>query len=651
MKRIKELLVLGIISFLFMLGSCNFLNIDEYFNDMISLDTVFARQELLEEYLWGAAALLPQEGNVYKDSDGPFGSATDEMVMTWPSTSYAGGYLLADEITPFDTYYNVWGKYYQGIRKANTIFARIDECKDLGLIDRRDILGMTHFLRGYFYFSLLQLYGPVPIVPEVPLEVDQPTEALAFPRNTYDECVEYICQDLEKAWEYLELSRDVTRFEWPTKGAAMALMSRVRLYQASPWYNGNPFYSDWHTLSGQPFISQERSEYKWAQAATAALRVIESGQYSLHTVVASDDTPPLPANVPSAPFPDGAGGIDPYHSYKDMFNGEAIAYKNPEIIYAASLSSEVTKVVHPWMQGGWNGSLNITQELVDAYYMADGRDWRASSPEYPYPALADAAEPIGGSGKVFSGYTLSGKTAKMFDNREARFYATVGFCEAIWPGLSCTSQDKDQRINMAAEYYRNGNCQPSVSNPDDYNITGYTCMKYVHPEDCFRDGTIKSKTFPAIRYAEVLLNYVEALNELTRPHVVGEYTVARDEAQIMKYFNQIRFRAGLPGMTAQEAADPETVRKLIQRERMIEFAHEARRYHDVRRWGIAMDTENKPIRGMNVEARMDQREMFYQVITVDHKMTKRTFTHKMYFYPIPREVLDQNPKLQQNPGW
>lgn len=66
MKRIKELLVLGIISFLFTLGSCNFLNIDEYFNDMISLDTVFARQELLEEYLWGAAALLPQEGNVYK---------------------------------------------------------------------------------------------------------------------------------------------------------------------------------------------------------------------------------------------------------------------------------------------------------------------------------------------------------------------------------------------------------------------------------------------------------------------------------------------------------------------------------------------------------------------------------------------------------
>lgn len=152
MKRIQELLVLGIISFLFTLGSCNFLNIDEYFNDMISLDTVFARQELLEEYLWGAAALLPQEGNVYKDSDGPFGSATDEMVMTWPSTSYAGGYLLADEVTPFDTYYNVWGKYYQGIRKANTIFARIDECKDLGLIDRRDILGMTHFLRGYFYF-------------------------------------------------------------------------------------------------------------------------------------------------------------------------------------------------------------------------------------------------------------------------------------------------------------------------------------------------------------------------------------------------------------------------------------------------------------------------------------------------------------------
>ena len=61
----------------------------------------------------------------------------------------------------------------------------------------------------------------------------------------------------------------------------------------------------------------------------------------------------------------------------------------------------------------------------------------------------------------------------------------------------------------------------------------------------------------------------------------------------MYYFNMIRYRAGLPGITLADAADQVKMRQLIIRERMIEFACEGRRYHDLRRWGLAETEENK----------------------------------------------------------
>ena len=116
----------------------------------------------------------------------------------------------------------------------------------------------------------------------------------------------------------------------------------------------------------------------------------------------------------------------------------------------------------------------------------------------------------------------------------------------------------------------------------------------------------------------------------------------------------IRFRAGLPGITLAEASNPQTMQDLIERERMVEFAHEGRRYHDVRRWGIAMETENAPVRGCNVEINANSEEgrrNYYRPVNVDHQYAQHTFTQKMYFWPIPDSKLKQNPLLVQNPGW
>lgn len=644
---------MGIVSIFILLSnlSCDFLNMDEYFNDFIPLDTVFSRQEYVERYLYGTAGLLPSEGNLYGSSFGPYMTATDEVLLSWKKDEYAGAFLYADEVNAFSNYYNVYKTYYQGIRKCNILLNRMDEAHDLDPLQKRDLLGLTYFMRGYFYYHLLQLYGPTPILPDDPLEVDESIENLSFPRATYDEVVDYICDDMEQAYNFLEDKRISAFFDKPTRYVAQSVISRVRLAQASPWFNGNKYYADWmRKVDGVHYISQTYDPQKWALSAIASKKIIESGNYSLHVVPADDKTPQISSlSISQASFPNGVGGIDPLKSYSELFNGETLAIRNPEIIYGMPLNSNALSIAFPLHMGGWNG-LGVTQALIEGYRMNDGSDYQLSN---------DYFEPIG-SDSVFSDYTLKGTAARMYKNRESRFYATIGFTEAFWPANSLTnpSQNPEARTNQTITYYSNGNTAPQSSNPEDYNLTGYTMKKYIHPEDnMWSGGTVKSKTFPVFRYAEILLNYVEAINELDQSYTSEDdvsgisVTVSRDIDEIMKYFNMVRFRAGLPGITAAEAGDKDIMRELIKRERLVEFAHEGRRYHDVRRWGIAHETDNRPVQGLDVTKRNTERNLYYRTTTIQHKYAERAFTHKMYFYPLPNEAITKNPKLDQNPGW
>lgn len=101
----------------------------------------------------------------------------------------------------------------------------------------------------------------------------------------------------------------------------------------------------------------------------------------------------------------------------------------------------------------------------------------------------------------------------------------------------------------------------------------------------------KDKSFPIIRYAEILLAYAEALNNLTQAYEIDGQTYTRDTEAIKYYFNQIRYRAGIPGLTADDLITVEAFNKVVQRERLIELFWEGQRYYDIRRWGIVEDLE------------------------------------------------------------
>lgn len=656
MKYMKGVLLATIVSLLSLFSSCNYLNVDDYFVDTFNYDSIFVSKLNIERYLWNIPNSFPDEGNIWGSCPTPGVIATDETFVQWRQDQFPGMQYVIGNVTPdnLKTFGSTWSGMYKIIRRVNTLIANIDKCKDLSTKDRGEILGYAYFMRAYAYSKILVDFGPVILLGDDILETNEKPEFYNKPRNTYDESMDYICTEFEKAAKLMPSVKQVTvtQFGRPGREAAYALVARLRLIQASDAYNGGTaakrYFGTWkRTTDGVQYVSQTPDNKKWAMAAFAAERVIKSELFQLHTVKNDQFTPKLPANVPSGDFPEGAGNIDPYKSYKEMFSGEAIAYKNPEIIwgrYSGSINEYTTHSFPSTNMGGWGG-MAVPQKIVDAYYMADGGEYKNAGIDEREKTKA---------GKSFSGYQQQPNISKMYDNREMRFYANIGYSGRLW---SCNSTTESTKKNIVVTYFLDGNSGKAKAgnNIDDYTITGYVTTKYIHDDDAKSGAgaTSTSKTFPIIRYAEILLSYVEALNNIEGTQTITDedgitHTYTRDDAQMVKYFNQIHYRVGLPGIPTGLSKDE--MFELIKRERMIEFFHENRRYYDVRRWGIYEDVEAEPIMGMNTEAK--ENEGYYERVMVNHTFARsRKYDRKMVLLPLSRTELRKVPALDQNPGW
>ncbi|WP_029904895.1 RagB/SusD family nutrient uptake outer membrane protein [Prevotella sp. 10(H)] len=660
MKILIRSIIAIIISSAAIFSSCeSYLDVDNYFDDQMKFDSIFQSKRNLQRYMWGIAESFPDEGEIFGYERTPGVTATDEIFTLMTDDIFRGKAFTLGKVTADDTKsMGVWGDMYKKIRKANLILARMDECKDLTALDRREILAYTHFIRAYAYYQLFMAYGPVIIVGDEVFPTNEEPEAYNRGRNTFDETVDYICNEFENAAQYLQKEVPMSLYGRPTQGAAYALIARVRLQAASPAFNGGDmarkYFGNWkRSEDGEYYVSMNYDERKWALAAAAAKRVMDMTLYKLHTVDSDENTPKLPANVPSAKFPDGAGEIDPYKSYSQLFNGESFPQRNPELIWSR-MSGQVrdfTRQSFPVYMGGYNG-MGLTQKVVDAYRMVDGKTIQEAEAVGEY-----SEEGFTNERKSFSGYELNNNVFKMYENREMRFYACVGFSECFWPA---TSTSDNSVKNQTVTYYvdARGGKNGTNADPNNYTPTGYVLKKYVHPDDAWTgDGNQRmDKAFPIIRYAEILLSYAEALNNLTTTHTVemssGEtYTVSRDKDEMAKAFNQVRFRAGLPGLTnSQLESVPEMFNQIVN-ERFIELLCEGRRFYDLRRWGIYEEEDSKPISGMNAEAKRDEGFYTRTVMSQYADYRNRVVDKKMLFLPINRNEIRKVPKLDQNQGY
>ncbi len=650
--------------------SCkDYLAIDDYFDDEFNIDSVFTNARYMEAYMWGAAAMFPDESQTVRFGYTPGPMATDEgfngLTGGGSSNVYYGMDFATGRITPdffgdSNPNLNQWGNYYKIIRKCNSILQNLDRPKDLTNADRLRIEGYTRFIRAFAYYNILVDYGPPILLGDEVVNTNEPIEYYDRARATYDEAMEYTCGEFEKAGQLLPREVSILDFGRPTRGAAFALIARLRLIHASPLFNGgsvaSSYFGNWkRSTDDAHYVSQQYDESRWAVAAAAAKRVMDLGQYRLYTAYADDNTPELPQGVTSDPnfyaaFPNGAAGIDPFKSYSDIFTGEAVAAINPELIWGREtgyINEFISKGSFPPSLGGW-GRFCVTQKVVDAYLMDDGRTKEEASADGYYSETGFTTQP-----RNFSGYPLNSGIYNMYANREMRFYASIGFNEAVWQALSSTTLN-----NHTAKYYyqdADGRGGVTASSPN-YPITGYVIKKYNHPMDAWQGTGARhiKKAYSIIRYAEILLSYAEALNQLTGSHSVqlGEqqYTLSRNEEEIKNAFNQVRYRAGLPGLRASQLGSAAEVQDQVERERMVEFLWENRRFYDVRRWGIYEETEREPIRGMNPDGAT--KETYYQrVIPGTSSFLTREVNKKLVFMPIPRAEMRRLPSLDQNPGY
>lgn len=640
-----------------MFSSCaDYLDVDKYFYDQLSIDSAFSKRKYVDGWLSNAFEPI----QYITEGEGMRRWMSDDIVK-YEGRDYQNGNYSAT--TNNGDSENLLYKAYEAVRKASTFIDNVDRCGELTEVEKADMKGQMRFIRAYAYWSLIRHFGPVPLIPEHGLDVSLSYEELSLPRASLDEIVAFIDQDLVVAARSLPMVRTVNNMGRPTRGAALALRARILLWVASPLMNGNRDLFNVKDNRGRQLVPQEYDESKWAKAAAAAKEVMDLGIYELYTIEPSPDTPeyerpPYNAEFSDKNFPDGWADVDPYLSYKSIFDGTIIGSKNPELIFTRTSrgNEQINHWVSNCMPRTLSGSnlIGVSQKQVDAYYMDNGQTIQEAeaSGYYKEDGFTTSSNPLNEGGAPF----LPANVSWQYAHREPRFYASIAYCGSIW---ACSSANEAQYRNKQIFYYRDLN-DGKQGFKEDCPLTGIGFKKFVNDEDAFTQGGYRmDKTENTIRYAEMLLIYAEALNELTpgKSYTVERYngetmTVQRDVNEMRSAMKPIRMRAGVPDFDDVIYANQELFRTALKRERQIELVGEnCFRYYDLRRWKDALLEENQPLMGCNINISDDVTRVqeFYRP-TVVASMPK-VFTQRMYLWPFPDKEMKRNVNLTQNPGW
>lgn len=598
------------------LGICAALTGCEDFLDMapdenLTIQQVFENRIYTRDFLSHTYSWTPTEANMADDGGAwrnPYTAGCDEM-----ECAFGGAY--AHQINnggwnPTDiTRTQVWPESYMALRKVNMFIENVDKCPT-NETEKRHWKGEAYFLRAWFHFLVFRAYGPIPLLDHA---LDPAEDMMGIRRSSADQVAKFIADDCDRAYELL---KDVPRWGSTDTGratslSALGLKSRVLLYIASPLYNGNTQMADLKDpVDGTNLISQTRDDEKWKTAADAALACITEARGAGRDLYRKNS--------------------DPVKNFQEIFN----VNWNDEVLWAKNLGT-----YDHWLNCGDPVSfgcfsiLNPTQELVDAFEMADG-----STPITGY--TEDGLKPIINpeSGYVEEGFTeteFEGRWQKgvsnMYVGRDPRFYASINFAGAIWK----TSRASNWTEPHTLEFWYNG-IDGKGHAGSDYCKTGYLMKKLVYPTRVPWQYTPLMQ-WVYIRLGEMYLNYAEALNEHSGP-VADVYT----------YVNAIRNRAGMPDLPKGLSKDE--MRKRIRHERRIELAFEVHRFFDVRRW-LEGETQGEPIHSMNIYAGDNMQDpAFYQRIKVEDRVFD---PKKHYLFPINQVEIDKNERhlLVQNPGW
>jgi len=455
-----------------------------------------------------------------------------------------GNYSAANPVS--EEMVQPWSDAYFVVRKANVFIANIDVVpliatytNDLGEVYpmNRAWKAEARFLRAFFYFELLKRFGGIPLMGDAITELG---DDLELPRNSFEECVNYITDELDAIKDSLRVLPIPSASQYGfsvTKNVALALKSRVLLYAASPLFNGNPIEQG-NDLIGYTTIDENAIKERWEKASQAAKDFL---------------------NAYGDPLVYGGTGINGLSSdFLNIFLNDYSATNNPEVIFVreGGNNSDVERVLgpvgFPTSTTLGEGMTSPTQDLVDAYPMSDGTS-RETSATY--------------------------SDSRMYTDRDPRLEYTVLHNDSRWLQTNLTTYEGG--LNNPAGVMKK-------------TKTSYYQRKFMERAENLSQYENANHRWVMFRAAEIVLNYAEAENEVAGPtsDVYDAVKMIRRRAGIAAG------RALNYGLTANMSQDE--MRKIIRNERRIELAFEEHRFWDIRRWRIAEEIYKKPLQGLSI---------------------------------------------------
>ena len=617
-------------------------------DNVATIDNAFGLRNEAEKYLFSCYSFLPKNGsplqNVsYLAGDEMWVPNDERELISYSFRIARGGQNAAN---PYMDYWSgsLINNYdndklfslYKGIRSCNIFLENVqDESKvrDLNIDERHRWVAEVKFLKAYYHFYLLRLYGPIPIV-DKNIDISAAESQVRIKRMPFDECINYISTLLDEAAADLPavITERSTQLGRITKPIALAIKAKVWLTAASPLFNGNPDYAGFKDQEGVSLFSIAYDAGKWKKAADAAKEAIvasETAGFKLYTFPGTNfklsDTTLLQLTIKGA------------LTERFDVNTEHV-WANPNSYTNFLQQTAMARLVSAVSTNDAREQLAAPIKIAEMFYSKNG-----------VPINEDKTLNFNNRYSVRTAvhnerfYVKEGyETARLNFDREPRFYADLCFDGGIWYKYDSPSNSDENTFVLEGKSTQ----LAGAANYGWYNETGYFIKKVVdwNMTNGTTGASYRGYPWPEIRLADIYLMYAEALNESTGP-----------SPEVYEYLNKIRVRAGLETVEqswTKYSSNPnkyttqDGLRQIIHQERGIELAFEGSRYWDLRRWKTATEVLNQPITGWSV----------YQPSTAEYYHVRTIFSQNFvaprdYLWPIKTYDLTVNPKLVQNPGW
>lgn len=563
------------------------------------LSQMYTNPEFARGLLDNAYLILPYDFNPSTDV------ATDDAVSNDNNNNYkkmATG-SWASDMNPVTQ----WDSRYHAIQYCNLMIENCDKVdwayssEPLRQMFNDNYKGNAYALRGLHLFYLLRAHAGMVNgqLMGVPIHLTSEDAGSDFnqPRNTFKECIEQIMEDFDEALKYLpEEYKDVDAAGVPAKYKQLGATDDEYNRAFGKHHRGKidgriitAFKAQVALLAASP-----------AYATSGAMTYEQAAQYA----------------ASSLQYIGGVSGMDKngwtWYDNHQLIDNLGVTDPNPnEVVWRGAVSSSNTMESDnypPSLYG--KGRVNPTQNLVDAFPMANGYPITASASGY------DKAHPYAGRDPRLAAYIL-------YNNE------TIGA--------------KGTAINTAAD---NTKTLDGLNRENGVSTkTGYYLRKLLRSDvNLDPSSTTEQKHLQVrIRYTEIFLDYAEAANEAAGPraNVGGASFSAYD---VIKAIRQ-RAGVGVDGDPYLEecAASKEKMRELIRNERRLELCFENHRFWDLRRWQSSL---NETAKGVSITTDA-QGMMNFSMIDVE----TRDYKDYMYYGPIPYSEIQKWGNLQQNDGW